>query len=438
MNDIEEIEKTILGSILFNPPAHMNVFTKLKSEHFTTYNMGCIFKAMESLNASGSPIDLVMVSQELKLAGKLESVGAYNVAALTDHNTFQDLTTHCLLLLEDYLKRELSKIAVYLQNRTRDFGVDIFDLIDETEGKLTNLIKGVIPAKIDAIEPIKNKVLDEIQAVLHSGKRSGITCSIDRLNNQTNGWQKTDLIIIAGRPGMGKTSAALDFALIPAMQGTPTAFFSLEMSKEQLTSRALSILSGIDVQKIVNKTVNHGEYLDLEDKGETLKGVPLFIDDTPAITIFDLKNRARVLKRENKIELIIVDYLQLMSVSYNSKSGNREQEISEISRGLKALAKELDLPIIALSQLSRQSEGRQDKKPILSDLRESGAIEQDADMVVFCHRPEYYGITEYEIGTDRLQTEGLFIFIIAKFRNGSPGEVRARFIHSNTKVTNWH
>lgn len=439
MRDLIEIEKAVLGSIMFAPSNHTNLFSMLKSLHFGHRPHSFIFKAMEALNNANKPIDFITVGEELSLMGKLEECGGYHtLTTLTNHNVFSQLESHCLLIVQDYLKREVQKIGMYIQNKSNDLGSDIFELIGETETKLTDLVKGVLTDTTKSIGPIKDKVLEECEVVLKTGKKSGVLCSIERLNNQTSGWQKSDLIILAGRPGMGKTSAALDFALYPALNGKATVFFSLEMSKEQLTSRVLSIVSNIGVQEIVNKNLDRDKLNHITNAALVLDGVPLFIDDKPAISIFELKNRCRVLKKDYGIELIVVDYLQLMTVKSDSKSGNREQEISEISRGLKALAKELDIPIIALAQLSRKCEERADKKPLLSDLRESGAIEQDADMVIFCHRPEYYGLDRYQIGNEELETHGLFMFLISKFRNGSPGEVRARFIHENTMITNYN
>jgi len=436
VKDLEQTERAVLGTILFSPKDHLNAFKLLKSDHFDSPVHSAIFKAMERLNYRNTPIDYLTLSSELKDMGLLEMAGGYyEISKLTDHNLFTDIDSHCLIIIEAYLKRELLKVSSFMQAKLGSFGEDVFEIISETESKITNLVRGVISQKVDSVGVIKNNVLDEISKVITSGRKSGVLCSVDRLNNQTSGWQKSDLIILAGRPGMGKTSAAIDFALTPAINGIPTAFFSLEMNKEQLVGRILSIISSINVQKIINKNLSFDDLQYLEGQGATLDSVPLYIDDTAGMTISDLKNQARILKKEKNIELLVIDYLQLMTGK--GRTGNREQEISEISRGLKVLAKELNIPVIALSQLSRKCEERGDKKPLLSDLRESGAIEQDADMVIFCHRPEYYGIERYQIGADEIPTDGLFMFLIAKFRNGSPGEVRARFIHENTMITNY-
>jgi replicative DNA helicase len=257
------------------------------------------------------------------------------------------------------------------------------------------------------------------------------------LDNVTNGWQKSDLVILAGRPGMGKTSAVVSMAIHPAVfQDIPVAIFSLEMSSEQLVSRMQSSFSEVNVSKIVKKQLTEDEIIQIERKTENLRDAPIYIDDTPNISILELKGKVRKLVKENNVQLVVIDYLQLMRSGLKTQS--RELEISEISRGLKSLAKELSIPVIALSQLSRSVEQRGgDKKPLLSDLRESGAIEQDADMVLFCYRPEYYEIENYEVGNQSFETKGLFMLLISKHRNGELGEIPLRFIHEQTKIVNY-
>jgi replicative DNA helicase len=255
------------------------------------------------------------------------------------------------------------------------------------------------------------------------------------LDNVTNGFQKSDLIILAGRPSMGKTASVVSMALYPALfQNIPIAIFSLEMSNEQIVSRMQSFISEINVSKIVKKQLTMSDVEQIKQTCYPLETAPIYIDDTPNISLLELKGKARKLVKENNVQLIVIDYLQLMRSGLNIQ--NREQEIAEISRGLKGLAKELDVPVIALSQLSRLVESRGDKKPMLSDLRESGSIEQDADMVMFCYRPEYYGIDNYEIGGEAFDSKGLFMLIIAKHRNGELGEVPLTFVHSQAKITN--
>jgi replicative DNA helicase len=432
-------ERVILGSILFESNQHQHVFNKLKPEHFYNESNQLIYAAMCFLYDQHIAIDIVTICDRLKSQNKLAEIGgAYYVSELTQTYSFIAIERHVFILLEMYMLREMYLICGNAARKTHDPTVDVFDLCASTESQISKLISGIIPTNTELVEPIKNRVINELITSIETGIKPGVLTGIDRLNQQTNGWQKSDLIILAGRPGMGKTSAALDFALTPALKGKPTAIFSLEMSREQIAARCISICSNISAQDIIYKRVDAAAVDYLINDSRILNGIPLFIDDTPALSLSEFKTRARILKSENKIELIIVDYLQLMTVSQKYGS-NREQEISEISRGLKAMAKELQIPIIALSQLSRECEKRPDKKPILSDLRESGAIEQDADIVIFVFRPEYYdGYNEYQIGNETITTAGLMVFIIAKFRNGHPGEVRARFIAHTTAIKNYN
>lgn len=431
---MEKIEKALLGSIIDNVDTCVKVFELLTPQHFT-YKNKIVFNEIIKLNDKNAPIDLITITQALKESGNLELVGgmAYVSEIAMEYVSPTKIETYCYMVLENYVKTQIKAIGETLVKKTSIPTIDSLELLREAENALNAISNNIIKAKEESVGVIKDNIVKEIGSVLASGKSSGVPTSLSILNRYTNGWQKSDLVILAGRPAMGKTSLGIDFALHPAINQIPTAFFSLEMSKEQLVGRILSQLSFVDVQKIVNKTLSESEFNQLIQDGKALDNVPLFIDDTPSLTLYDLRNKARRLKREKKIELLVVDYLQLM----RGKGNSREQEISEISRGLKALAKELNIPVIALSQLSRKCEDRADKKPLLSDLRESGAIEQDADMVVFCHRPEYYGLPSYQYGNDELPSNGLFMIIISKFRNGSTGEIKARFIGENTKIKDY-
>jgi replicative DNA helicase len=298
----------------------------------------------------------------------------------------------------------------------------------------TDAIRGLMTKKIDVVGSIHNELLRQ-HILFSDGKNfSGVPTNLKLVDNLTNGWQNSDLIILAGRPAMGKTSCAIVFALQPAIQhNIPVAIFSLEMSKEQLVSRMQSILSTLNVSRLVKKQLHGAEIIELEQRTKSLETAPIYIDDTASISLIELKTKCRQLVREEGVKMIVIDYLQLMRSG--TRNQPREQEIGEISRGLKSIAKELNVPVIALSQLSRQVEGRGGtKKPQLSDLRESGQIEQDADMVMFCYRPEYYEIAEYEINDDIHQTDGLFLLLVAKHRNGSLGDIPLKFIHENTNI----
>lgn len=438
MNDIN-IEQVILGCIIYNSKGSYKAFELLKREHFLTKEHGDLFYALMQLSNKNIEIDLITVVNEAKSLGIVEKLGGfYGISKMSDTASamsgVSNIEKYCYLLIESFLRHRIELIGLSIGADAKNPLNDIFELLSKTEKTLGELQNGVIKKKSQSIGLLKQEVLSDIERVLHTGQASGVPTSIHRLNLQTNGWQKSDLIILAGRPAMGKTSAAIDFALSPALNGTPTAVFSLEMSSHQLASRILSVISQMNVQDIVNKRLSFEMLKELTNISQPLNDTPLYIDDSPSITLFELKTKARRLVKEKGVELIVIDYLQLMR---GDNPKNREQEISEISRGLKALAKELNVPIIALSQLSRKCEERSDKKPMLSDLRESGAIEQDADIVIFCHRPEYYQLNDYELGGEIISSEGLFIFIIAKFRNGQTGEIKARWIGSNTAIVNY-
>jgi replicative DNA helicase len=436
--DLIKIEQSILGTVLNYPDATTKVFEMLKPEHFSEESHQIIYQAILKLFSAGKGIDMLVVSKELHTKGILERAGgSFAIANLTSYSVhYSTIEQYCQIVLQEFLRVEIQKMILTLNQDVNNPTADVFDTIRGIELHLEELTRQTTFNPVESVEKIKDDVIYETMKAIETGKSDGVLTGINRLNIQTNGWQPSDLIILAGRPAMGKTSAAIDFGLTPALSGKSVLFFSLEMSKEQITKRILSILTGIDVQKVVNNTLNKYEIQEIVRQSDVLNGIPLFIDDTPAITLFELKMKAKKMQREKGLDLIIVDYLQLMR-SEAKANKNREQEISEISRGLKGLAKELKIPVIALSQLSRRNEDRADKKPMLSDLRESGAIEQDADMVIFCHRPEYYNIEQYEIGGNIIPTTGLFVFIVSKFRNGQTGEIRAGWIGNNTKVTNY-
>jgi replicative DNA helicase len=434
----QSLEEAVLGAVLLEKEAIETAIVLLKPEHFYNDSNKMVFRAIQSIFKRNESIDILTVTNELKKNNILESVGgSYFVSSLTSRiASSANIEVHCRIIIQKYILRKLSELSKKLDYKSSEPSADSFDVMEWMQKELRNIEDGLQFNKTERIESIIEAEISEMRETIKSGIKPGVLSSIQVLNNQTSGWQKGDLIILAGRPGMGKTSAALDFALNPALNGSSTVIFSLEMSKSQLGKRVLSLISSMPVQKIVTKNVNNYDVDLLEKDGKILKDVPLFIDDSAGINLIELSAKARRLKREQNIELIVVDYIQLMG-GVESKFGNREQEISRISRGLKLLAKELEIPIIALSQLSRAVELRPDRKPQLSDLRESGAIEQDADMVIFCFRPEYYGFDTYSIGGNDIPSFQLFIFIIAKFRQGQPGEIKARWIGELTKIDNY-
>jgi len=433
-SDLEEI---VLGSILLDKYAIDKVISEFSPNLFFSFKNKDIATCIISLYKQSQPIDLVTLCKELKKVEKLDSVGgAGYISQLTSKiSTAVNIEYHIKILQEEALKRNLISIGSRAINKSLDPTEDVFDVFNETQNELDNALKNVVNYEIKSAGEIHDDILRKSFAMLDTKQKSGVATGLSALDNVTNGWQESDLIIIAGRPAMGKTAVAISMLMHPSLElNNAVAIFSLEMSNEQLVSRMQSLLSGVNVSKIVKKQLTNDEITQISNKAGSLNKSKIFVDDTPNISLLDLKGKARKLKKEHDIKLLVIDYLQLMRSGL--KISNREQEIAEISRGLKGLAKELNIPVIALSQLSRSVESRQDKKPMLQDLRESGQIEQDADMVLFCYRPEYYHIDQYEVDGRTFEAHGLFMLIIAKHRNGELGEIPLRFIHEQTKITN--
>jgi replicative DNA helicase len=368
-----------------------------------------------------------MVTQELKNRGQLDEIGGPGfITQLTRRvASAAHIEFHARIIAQKFIQRELIRVSSEIQSKSYDDTMDVDDLIDFSESSLFQVAEKNIKKETVPIKPVLNEAILQIEKARSqkdglSGVPSGFT-AIDRI---TSGWQKTDLIIIAGRPSMGKTAFVLTMARNMAVEhNRSVAVFSLEMSSLQLVNRLIAAETELGSEKLKTGRLENYEWEHLNRKISALEKSPIFIDDTPALSIFELKAKCRRLKMQHDIQIVIVDYLQLMTTGSDSR-GSREQEVSNISRSLKAIAKELDIPIIALSQLNRSVESREGKRPQLSDLRESGAIEQDADIVTFIHRPEYYGITEDDSGNSLL---GVAEIIIAKHRNGATGEVHLSF-----------
>lgn len=433
-----EIEDTIIGSIIYENEAFDLVSVMLKSEHFYKESNAIIYKTCYNLATNNIPIDLLTVCTELKKNNQLELVGgSYHITSLTNQiGSISNIETHATILIQKYLLRQMIILGNKIMNKGYDNSTDCFDLIDYCGTELNQMLNVIEAKKAKKLNELTSEVLIDCFKSLNEDKPSGIPISIHNLQKQTNGWKNGNLIILAARPAMGKTAVALDYAYYPAKNNIPIAFFSLEMTGKELAGRLMSKESGINSQKINNNLIDTYELTKLRSDCLTFKDLPLYIDDTPALSITRLRSKALRMKREFNIKMIIIDYLQLMDGSDSKDS--REQEISKISRGLKKLAKELDLPIIALSQLSRQVELRPSKKPQLSDLRDSGAIEQDADMVIFLLRPEYYEMKSYLYGNEEIDTQGLMVHIVAKFRGGITGEIKNKWIAETTSIDNFY
>ncbi|KKL03845.1 hypothetical protein LCGC14_2622040, partial [marine sediment metagenome] len=341
------------------------------------------------------------------------------------------------IILQKYIQRSLIKISNEIIEEAYDDGTDVFDLLDNAEAKLYDVTQGNLKRSAETAQNLVIQAKKRIEEIANKEGLSGVPSGFDKVDKLTSGWQPSDLIIVAARPGMGKTALTLSMARNMAVNNNiPVAFFSCEMSSVQLITRLISSETGLSSEKLRTGKLEKHEWEQLNVKVKSLEKAPLFIDDTPSLSIFDLRAKARRLASQHGIKLIIIDYLQLMTAGGSQKGGNREQEISTISRNLKALAKELNVPVIALSQLSRAVETRGgSKRPLLSDLRESGAIEQDADIVSFIYRPEYYKIDEWD-DEERSPTQGQAEFIVAKHRNGGLENIRLKFIGQLGKFDN--
>ena len=434
----KELEKIILGCFLLDKYQVNKYIYQLTSQVFFFDDNKLIFESICDLHNTNRGIDIVTVAQNLREKNLIDSIGGLSyLATLTSRlASAENLEIYIRKVQEYYLKRNILDVSTKFIQKAFDNQTDAFDLISDMKTELEMSISDVVKHDISSIREIHIENIKDSLRVEKEGISSGINTGLRAVDNLTNGWQKSDLIILAGRPSMGKTAAAINMAIAPAIhENKAVLIFSLEMSKNQLVGRIESMLSEIDVSRIIKKQLSKDEIVKMDNDCQALYNAPVYIDDTAGISLPELKAKARKLYEEKNIELIVIDYFQLMKSGL--KIGNREQEIAEISRGLKTLAKELNVPVIALSQLSRVVETRQDKKPILSDLRESGQIEQDADMVVFCYRPEYYGIDTYELDNMQFDSKGLFMLIWAKHRNGELGEIPLKFLHSYTKIENY-
>src|SRR4051812_35267930 len=426
----KDLEEAVLGAIMLEKGAFDTVVEILKPECFYVDSHQRIYRAMQSLSQKSQPIDILTVVEELKMREELDMVGGpYYVTKLTNAVVSSaNIEAHARIILQKFIQRELIRISGEIISDAYEDSTDVFDLLDDAESKLFEITNNHLRKNFDSIDMVLVKTIQRIEDLRHKNEDiSGVPSGFPSLDRVTFGWQKTDLIILAARPAVGKTAFALNLARNAALnptRPTPVAVFSLEMSAAQLVQRILSAESEIMLEKISRGKLEDYEYQQLHAKGiKRLEQAPIYIDDTAALNIFEFRAKARRLVHKHKVGIIIIDYLQLMSGS-SDRNGNREQEISTISRKLKALSKELNVPILALSQLSRAVETRKESKmPQLSDLRESGAIEQDADMVMFLYRPEYYEIVTNEMGeSNRGETH----VRIAKHRNGSLETIKLR------------
>lgn len=425
-----EFEEAVLGALLLDRDAMQEIIDTLKPEHFYKEANKRIFEAIMRLYARMAPIDLLTISNELKINDDLDFVGGrFYLAQLTNNvSTGANIAAHAQVIYLKYLQRKLISLGAELQKNGWDETIDVKEAIESAEGALFELSQGTMGNEITQIAPVINNAIKNMEKAA-TKDISGIPSGFPAIDAITSGWQPSTLIIVAGRPAMGKTAFVLSMARKMAIEHKiPVAIFSLEMSNLELVKRLMTAETEITSDKIKSGRLTNEEWQHFNSRIGKLTEAPIYIDDTPGLSVFDLRSKSRILKNKYNIQMIIIDYLQLMTASA-LRPGNRQEEVSMISRSLKGLAKELEIPVVALSQLNRSVENRgtgdiDGKRPQLSDLRESGAIEQDADIVGFLHRPEYYKITEDSKGNS-LIGKGFFIF--AKHRSGKLEDVMLRW-----------
>lgn len=434
-----EVERAVLGALMNDRDAYAVVCEILTPESFYEQRNQLIYSAIRELSLAEKPVDVLTVTDLLERKGELDKVGgAIYLADLSNSvASSANIEYHARIIAHKSLARQLISFASNIETKAFDGSVDIDDLMQEAEGSLFELSRRNMKKDYTQIDPVITNALDVIQkASANTDGLTGVPTGYTKLDTMTSGWQASDLVIIAGRPAMGKTSFALSMAKnIAADYKVPMAFFSLEMSNVQLVNRLISNVCEIQGSKILNGQLKPDEWDRLDKRLNSLIGSPLYVDDTPGLSVFELRTKARRLVRDHGVKIIMIDYLQLMNAN-GMRFSSRQEEVSTISRSLKQIAKELDIPILALSQLNRgveSREGLEGKRPQLSDLRESGAIEQDADMVLFVHRPEYYHIYQDENGRD---LHGMAQIIIAKHRKGATGDVLLHFRGEFTRFEN--
>lgn len=433
-----DLEQAVLGAMMLEKNAVTDTIDILKPSSFYDPKHQFIYNAIRELFGSSSPIDLLTVVNKLKQSGELEAAGgAAYISQLTSRvASTAHIEFHARVISEKHIKRELIRMSSEVMRDAYEDTNDVFDVLNKAESELFQIAENNMGKHVDSMQNVVRLAIEEIEkASLIKDGISGIPTGFFALDKLTSGWQRSDMIVIAARPAMGKTAFVLSMARNTAVDhGKAVALFSLEMSSVQLVKRLIASEARLSADKLRKGDLKEHEFQQLHSRITKLATAPIYIDDTPGISVFDLRAKCRRLKMQHNIEIIIIDYLQLMTAGGTKGAGNREQEISTISRSIKEIAKELNVPVIALSQLSRSVEQRGgDKRPVLSDLRESGAIEQDADIVSFIYRPEYYGFLQDEEGNSNA---GIGEIIVAKHRNGALDRVRLRFIGEYARFDN--
>lgn len=433
-----DLEEVVLGALMLEKDAYMNVADILTPDSFYDSRNAKIYEAISTLGFNQRPIDMMTVTEQLRANGTLEEVGgAVHITELTSRvYSAANVEYHAKIVSQKFLARRLISFASSIETAAFDESNDVDDLLQEAEGKLFDISQTHLKREVTQIDPVLNLAIEQIQTAANTTTGlSGLKTGYDQLDHMTSGWQNSDLIIVAARPAMGKTAFVLSMAKNMAIDySIPVAIFTLEMANVQLAKRLISNIANLEGEKLKSGQLSDEEWDRLNSRVATMYSAPLYLDETPGLSITELRTKARRLVREHGVKIIMIDYLQLMNAT-GMKLGSREQEVSTISRSLKALAKELNIPIIALSQLNRSTETREDKRPVLSDLRESGAIEQDADIVCFIHRPEYYTRSSEDANGNDIRD--LAELIIAKHRSGAVGDVKLRFVKRYARFENW-
>lgn len=435
-----DLEQAVLGAMMLEKNAVTDTIDMLSTESFYDPKHQYIYGVIRELFGTSNPIDLLTVTHKLKDKGELEVAGgAVYISSLTQRvASSAHVEYHARIIAQKHIQREIIRMCSETLRDAYEETTDVFELLTKAEGQLFGIAENNMKKSISTMQSVVMEAINEIeQAAKNSDGLSGVPTGFRKLDELTSGWQRSDMIVIAARPAMGKTAFVLSMARNTAVDfNMGVAVFSLEMSSVQLVKRLISSESRISAEKLRKGKLEEHEFQQLYTRITKLSTAPIYIDDTPGLSVFDLRAKCRRLKMQYDIQMVIIDYLQLMSAGGGGKGpGNREQEISTISRSIKEIAKELNIPIIALSQLSRSVETRGgDKRPMLSDLRESGAIEQDADIVGFLYRPEYYGLMQDEDGSSN---QGVGEVIIAKHRNGALDAVRLRFVGQYARFENF-
>jgi len=432
-----ELEKAVLGAILIESSAIVEVIDELDKDSFYAFEHQAIYEACFQLHSEGTTVDPVLVSQELRKKKKLEAAGGMGYLGLlmNDINSSLNIVKHAKSLKEYQIRRKLIRVGYQMLKAAQDETHDVLELLNDSQFQLQDTVNRNCGQPIKSLADLQEEVLQELDEYQNNPHgMSGLPSGLHLLDMATSGWQKGDLILLAARPAMGKTSLMCSIARnVTGDLQQPVGVFSLEMQSKKLYHRLACAEAGYSFSDVTGKRLQPYEWDRLKGCVRQLAAYPMHIDDTGAISFQELRAKAIRLKERHEIKLLMIDYIQLITTK-GKKFGTREQEVAHISGQLKKLAKELDMPIIALSQLSRAVEARDKKRPRLSDLRESGSLEQDADLVMFLYRPEYYGIKEDASGAS---TKDVAEVIIAKHRNGTPDDIPLKFNGHLTRFENW-